>query len=45
LVRVLHMKRFHSPSQLRTLFIQAGLHVQTQQTLVKRRLLATVGKK
>jgi ubiquinone/menaquinone biosynthesis C-methylase UbiE len=45
LVRVLHLKRFHSPAQLRTLFIQAGLHVQTQQTLASRRLLATVGNK
>ena len=45
LVRVFHLKRFHSPAQLRTLFIQAGLHVQTQQTLVWRRWLATVGKK
>jgi hypothetical protein len=45
LVRVFRLKRFHSPAQLRTLFIQAGLHVQTQQTLAWRRWLATVGKK
>jgi ubiquinone/menaquinone biosynthesis C-methylase UbiE len=45
LVRVCRLKRFHSPAQLRTLFIQAGLHVQTQQTLAWRRWLATVGKK
>ena len=45
LVRVLRMKRFHSPTQLRALFIQAALHVQTQQALTGRRLLATVGKK
>jgi ubiquinone/menaquinone biosynthesis C-methylase UbiE len=45
LVRVFRLKRFHSPAQLRTLFIQAGLHVQMQQTLAWRRWLATVGKK
>jgi ubiquinone/menaquinone biosynthesis C-methylase UbiE len=45
LVRVFRLKRFHSPAQLRTLFIQAGLQVQTQQTLAWRRWLATVGKK
>ena len=45
LVRVFRMKRFHSPAQLRTLFIQAGLHVQMQQTLAWRRWLATVGNK
>ncbi len=45
LVRVFRLKRFHSPAQLRTLFIQAGLHVQTQQTLAWRRWLATVGNK
>ncbi len=45
LVRLLHLKRFHSPAQLRALFIQAGLSVQTQQKLVSRRLLATAGKK
>src|SRR6266487_4068547 len=45
LVRVFRLKRFHSPAQLRTLFIQAGLHVQAQQTLAWRRWLATVGKK
>jgi len=45
LVRVFHLKRFHSPAQLRTLFIQAGLRVQTQQTLAWRRWLATVGNK
>jgi len=45
LVRVFRLKRFHSPAQLRTLFIQAGLQVQTQQILIWRRWLATVGKK
>ena len=45
LVRVVRLKRFHSPAQLRTLFIQAGLHVQMQQTLAWRRWLATVGNK
>ena len=45
LVRVFRLKRFHSPAQLRTLFIQAGLHVQMQQTLAWRRWLATVGNK
>jgi ubiquinone/menaquinone biosynthesis C-methylase UbiE len=45
LARVFRMKRFHSPAQLQTLFIQAGLHVQMQQTLAWRRWLATVGNK
>ncbi len=45
LVRVFRLMRFHSPAQLRTLFIQAGLHVQTQQTLAWRKWLATVGNK
>jgi len=45
LVRVFRLKRFHSPTQLQTLFIQAGFHVQTQQPLAWRRWLATVGKK
>jgi ubiquinone/menaquinone biosynthesis C-methylase UbiE len=45
LVRVFRVKRFHSPAQLQTLFIQAGLHVQMQQTLAWRRWLATVGNK
>src|SRR5437588_641854 len=45
LVGVVRLKRFHSPAQLRTMFIQAGLHVQAQQTLAWRRWLATVGKK
>ncbi len=45
LVRVFRLNRFHSPAQLRTLFIQAGLRVQTQQTLAWRRWLATVGQK
>jgi ubiquinone/menaquinone biosynthesis C-methylase UbiE len=44
-VRVFRPKRFHSPAQLRTLFIQAGLQVQMQKALVWRRWLATVGKK
>jgi ubiquinone/menaquinone biosynthesis C-methylase UbiE len=45
MVRVFRPKRVHSPAQLRTLFTQAGLQVQTQQTLAWRRWLATVGKK
>ena len=45
LVRVFRVKRFHSPAQLRSLFIQAGLDVQTQHTLAWRRWLATVGNK
>jgi ubiquinone/menaquinone biosynthesis C-methylase UbiE len=45
LVQVFRMKRFHSPAQMRTLFTQAGLPVQTQQILASRRWLATVGKK
>ncbi len=44
-VRVFRPKRFHSPAQMRTLLIQAGLQVQTQQTLFWRRWLATVGTK
>lgn len=45
LVRVVRLKRFHSPTRLQTLFIQAGFHVQTQQALAWGRWLATVGKK
>ena len=45
LVGVFRLKRIHSPAQLRTMFIQAGLQVQTQQTLAWRRWLATVGSK
>lgn len=45
LVRVFRLKRFHSPTQMRTLFIQAGFHVQAQQMLTWRRWLATIGKK
>jgi ubiquinone/menaquinone biosynthesis C-methylase UbiE len=45
LVRGFRPKRVHSPAQMRTLFTQAGLQVQTQQTLAWRRWLATVGKK
>jgi ubiquinone/menaquinone biosynthesis C-methylase UbiE len=45
LVHVSRMKRFHSPTQLRKLFAQAGLHVQVQQALSQRRLLATIGNK
>jgi ubiquinone/menaquinone biosynthesis C-methylase UbiE len=45
LVRVLCLKRFHSPAQMRTLFNQAGLDVQAQQRIAWRRLLATVGEK
>ncbi len=44
-VQVFRLKRFHSPTQLRTLFIQGGLQVQTQQTLTWHRWLATVGNK
>ena len=45
LVGVFRLKRIHSPAQMRTFFMHAGLHVQTQQTLAWRRWLATVGKK
>ena len=45
LVRGFRPKRVHSPAQMRTLFTQAGLQVQTQQTLAWRSWLATVGKK
>jgi ubiquinone/menaquinone biosynthesis C-methylase UbiE len=45
LVRTVRLKRFHSPLGLRTLFIQAGFQVQTQQALAWGRWLATVGKK
>ncbi|HEV2580137.1 MAG TPA: class I SAM-dependent methyltransferase [Ktedonobacteraceae bacterium] len=45
LAPVFRPKRFHSPAKLRTLFIQAGLHVQSQQSLAWRRGLATVGNK
>jgi ubiquinone/menaquinone biosynthesis C-methylase UbiE len=45
LVRVAHMRRFHSRAGLRTLFTQAGFHVQTQQAVIWRNLLATVGQK
>ena len=45
LLGIIHQKRVHSPAQMRTLFNQAGLSVQTQQTLAWRRWLATVGKK
>ena len=44
-VRVFRPKRFHSPAELRTLFLQAGFQVQMQQPLAWRRWLATVGKK
>jgi ubiquinone/menaquinone biosynthesis C-methylase UbiE len=42
---VSRLNHFHSPAQMRTLFDQSGLHVQTQQKLAWRRWLATVGKK
>ena len=45
LVRVFRLKRVHSPTQMRTLFTQAGLQVQAQQTLAWRRWIATVGYK
>ena len=45
LARVLRLKRVHSPPELGTLFTQAGLQVETQQTLAWRRWLATVGYK
>ena len=44
-VRDFRLKRFHSPAQMRTLFTQAGLQVQTQKKLVWHRWLATVGNK
>jgi ubiquinone/menaquinone biosynthesis C-methylase UbiE len=45
LVRLFRVKRFHSPARMRTLFNQAGLHVQEQRILAWRRWLATVGQK
>ncbi len=45
LAGVFRLKRVYSPNQMRTLFTQAGLQVQIQQTLAWRRWLATVGKK
>src|SRR5258708_39367496 len=36
LVRVARLRRFHSCTRLRTLFTQAGLHVQTQQPVIWR---------
>jgi ubiquinone/menaquinone biosynthesis C-methylase UbiE len=45
LMGIFRQKRVHSPAQMRTLFLQAGLHVQAQQKLAWRRWLATVGKK
>ena len=45
LLQVVRLKRVHSPAQMQTLFMQAGLHVQTQQKLAWRRWLATVGRK
>src|SRR5260370_4137072 len=38
-VRVFRPKRFHSPAGLRTLFIQAGFQVLTQQPIACRPLL------
>src|SRR6266849_4336701 len=37
LVLFFHLKLFHSPAQLQTLLIQAGFHIQTQQTVAWRR--------
>jgi len=45
LERALRLKRFHSPGGIRTRFVQAGFHVQVQQTLIWGRWLATVGRK
>lgn len=45
LLQAFRLKRFHSSAQMRTLFTQAGLRVQTQQTLTWRRVLVTAGKK
>jgi ubiquinone/menaquinone biosynthesis C-methylase UbiE len=45
LVGAFRLKRFHSKTQFRTLFVQAGLHVQAQQKLAWRSWLATVGDK
>src|SRR5215471_5979753 len=40
LLGIVHQKRVHSPVQMRTLFNQAGLRVQTQQKIAWRRWLA-----
>jgi ubiquinone/menaquinone biosynthesis C-methylase UbiE len=45
IVRMLRLKRVHSPAQMRALFNHAGLDVQTQQILAWSSWLATVGKK
>lgn len=45
LVGVFRLKRVYSPAQMRSLFKQGGLQVQTQQKLGWRRWLATVGQK
>lgn len=43
LAQILRMKRFHSPAQMRALFTQAGLQIETQRRF--GRVLATAGKK
>lgn len=45
LVRVFRLKSVHSRTRLQALFTQAGLQVQSQQRVTRRRWLATVGKK
>ncbi|HLI09213.1 MAG TPA: class I SAM-dependent methyltransferase [Ktedonobacteraceae bacterium] len=45
LLQVFRQRRVHDRPQMRALFNQAGLQVQTQQSLTWRRVLATVGKK
>ncbi|MBV9711328.1 MAG: class I SAM-dependent methyltransferase [Ktedonobacteraceae bacterium] len=45
LLSIVRLKRVHSRARLLALFHQAGLEVQTQQKIVRRRWLATVGKK
>lgn len=45
LLRVFHLKRVHSRARRQALFNQAELHVQTQQKITRRGLLATIGEK
>jgi len=43
LLKLIHRSRFQSPAHVRTLFAEAGLQVQKQQTVVSHFVLVTVG--
>lgn len=43
LSRLIHQQRVHSPAGLRTLFMEAGLNVLTQQSVFSRFVLVTIG--